>query len=134
MVAGELTHIAKTETVNKEGKESQRKPGDGVRARLISSRQGELGMWAAHGEKEMTEAGILEVTAGETLDFVVDGCQDGTDDRFDWPVTISTVHTAGGRADATCWSSRVDFRGPQADSWQQFAQALLMTNEFMFVD
>ena len=129
-----LSHVAKTESTKEGEKEVQRKKGDGVRARLISSRQGELGLWETHGSEMVTKIGTVKVASGETLDFIVDGCQNDSDDGFDWPVLIHVVDSSGRRADTARWNSRVDFRGPQADVWQQFAQALLMTNEFIFVD
>ena len=133
-VAGKLVHVAKMETVEDGDKVISSKSGDGVCAQLISDRQGEIGRWKTHGSEIATESMSLEVVSGETLDFVVDGCQDGSDDRFDWPVLIHVVDSSGRREKAARWSSRVDFRGPQANMWQQFAQALLMTNEFIFVD
>ncbi len=133
-VAGKLVHVAKMETVKDGEKVISSKSGDGVCARLISDRQGELGLWKTHGSEIATESRSLEVVSGETLDFVVDGCLDGSDDRFDWPVLIYAVDSSGRREKVARWSSRVDFRGPQANTWQQFAQALLMTNEFIFVD
>ena len=133
-VEGKLVHDTKTEPA-KDGKNPvPETSGDGVHARLISSRQGVLGRWKAHESQVTTDSATVEVVSGETLDFVVDGCQDGSDDRFDWPVLIYVMDNSDRREHTARWDSREDFRGPQADMWQQFAQALLMTNEFIFVD
>lgn len=131
---GTLTHVAKMESIEEGGEGIQLKKGDGVHGRLISSRHGELGRWEAHGSVLATEIKNLTVNAGETLDFVVDGGRIGSDDAFDWPVLLYVIDATGRRADTARWSSLLDFRGPQADAWQQFAQAMLMTNEFIFVD
>ncbi|MCH2374845.1 MAG: DUF1553 domain-containing protein, partial [Planctomycetes bacterium] len=134
MIRGSLNHSAERETVKEGGKEIQKKKADGVRARLISSRDGELGRWEVHGEDAVTESKMTEVVRGDTLDFVVDGRANGSDDSFQWTVEIYPVDSRGKRSRLPRWDSRADFRGPQADVWVQFAQALLMTNEFIFVD
>ena len=39
--------------------------------------------------------------------------------------------------EALVWSAAADFRGPAAQpltAWEQYAQVLLLTNEFSFVD
>jgi hypothetical protein len=103
--------------------------GDGVRGRMVSSRRGLLGEWLANGKSVETKVEVNDVEAGETIDFVVDGNQDPERDGFTWlPVLKSR-----GRV----WSAKDDFRGPPApalDVWARYAQVLLETNEFAFVD
>ena len=109
------------------------KDGDGVTAAVVSDRQGLLGRWASAEQPVPTP---LEVTveAGETLDFVVHFNRHHNNDRFDWPVRLVRLDDAG---EQRRWSSREDFLGPlppALDPWQRLAQALLMTNEFAFIE
>ncbi len=109
------------------------KDGDGVVGRIVSSRTGEL--WKA----EVPAAGSaeaklerVEVKAGETIDFLV-GCLGGANsDSFVWAPLI--------RGDAGEFDAKAQFAGPppplppQLKPWEQYAQVLLQTNEFMFID
>ena len=107
--------------------------GDGVRATIVSSRHGRLKSATAHNTRAELTLPAVEVRAGDTLDFVVDirGILDS--DQFTWAPQIDEVR-AGGRA----WKAADDFGGPAAGPrvgpWEQLAQALLMANEFSFVD
>ncbi len=107
--------------------------GDGVLGRIVSSRVGEL--WKA----EIAPAGSAEakvervsVKAGDTIDFLV-GCR-GSDnsDAFVWVPIV--------RGDKGEWDAKGQFAGPAAPlppplrPWEQYAQVLLETNEFVFVD
>lgn len=127
-VSGLLRHEGK--------KDDKGKPeGDGVRGVLLSSRQGLIGEWDAHAGTAPNDAQLLDVHKDETLDFVVVGKDDASDDRFEWTVTIlektagSAAHNPPGE-----WHSQRDFRGPQADAAVQYVQALLLLNEFVFPD
>jgi hypothetical protein len=77
----------------------------------------------------------VEVRAGDTLDFIVDG---GTDTRFDhflWAPRIEAADAGG------VWDARRDF-STASQAWDEqplnglelLAHALLMSNEFLFVD
>jgi uncharacterized protein DUF1549/uncharacterized protein DUF1553/cytochrome c len=117
--------------------------GDGVRARIISSRAGILGTWTAQHSKAATDLERVEVKAGDTLDFVVD-CRTGPNhDSFTWAPVIRLVEGTAGAQSAdgqTEWNARTGFSGPKVvDSkslspWEKYAQVLLLSNEFMFVD
>ena len=77
----------------------------------------------------------VEVRAGDTLDFVVDIRGSLNSDQFTWAPIVSAV-SAGDKA-GTTWNARDDFGDlpvPQLGPWEQLAQALLMANEFCFVD
>jgi hypothetical protein len=114
-------------------------PGDGVRGRIISSRQGLLKEAAVHQNQAEMNVATLDVKTGDTLDFALDIAGGLNSDDFVWEVKIAPVTPA---ADATtqptvAWNSRTDFLGPrtsQLDPWEQLAQVLLATNEFLFVD
>jgi hypothetical protein len=111
--------------------------GDGVEARIVSSRGGLLGTWTADKAMMETVADKISVQKGDTLDFVV-SCRASQDfDSFIWSPTITL---AGG---AVSWNANSQFQGPGEDNtarskplgaWERYAQALLMTNEFTFVD
>jgi hypothetical protein len=107
------------------------KEGDGVRARIVSSRHGVVGEWAARDAKPVTRIDRLVVKSGDTVDFVVDCQGDANYDAFAWSPTIR-------QADGPlAWDARADFHGPGPNGlspWEEYAQVLLLTNEFMFVD
>ncbi|MCS6776442.1 MAG: PSD1 and planctomycete cytochrome C domain-containing protein [Chloroherpetonaceae bacterium] len=116
--------------------------GDGVQAYLVSSRAGTLGYWSAFKSRIDTVVARVTVKRGETLDFVVD-CRSGhAFDSFRWAPVIQLI-ASGTRLTAetekTIWSAQADFSGPPSPAashpaWEQYAHALLMTNEFCFVD
>jgi hypothetical protein len=115
--------------------------GDGVQAWIVSSHNGELASWVVHQGKQKTNLEHLEVEPGEAIDFIVD-CRSGPEaDTFSWAPVISAKATEEdvrlGRS--TEWNARDDFAGPQPastplDAWSRFAQVLLMSNEFVFLD
>ncbi len=111
--------------------------GDGVRARVVSSRGGELASWTARGLEAETQLSGVEVKPGDTIDFVVDGRQDSENDAFTWAPVIESVPAEGSKAAPQKWSASADFRGPDVamlTKWEQYAQVLLETNEFAFVE
>ena len=106
-------------------------PGDGVRAFVVSSRHGELKSARAHKSKVSLEVGSLEVKAGDTIDFIVDIGGTLNSDQFLWAPTI--------RANSGAWDAKAEFGGPRPAAsflapWEQFAQVLLLSNEFAFLD
>ncbi|QDU89744.1 Planctomycete cytochrome C [Pirellulimonas nuda] len=106
--------------------------GDGVRGRLVSSRQGVLGEWVATHSQSRTDAQI-QVAAGETIDFVTDCRANENSDSFQWGVTLRLDGAGSQRR----WDSTSGFRGPTPpplDCWGRLAQTLLMSNEFLFLD
>ncbi|MCA9228797.1 MAG: hypothetical protein KDA47_24440, partial [Planctomycetales bacterium] len=109
-------------------------PGNGVRARLVSSRHGVLGTWSAHHTSVDTGPVRTRVAAGDTIDFVVDFNGQILHDEHQWPVVIRHVAESPPNDAVAMWDSVQDFRGGRVDRWQAFLHALLMTNEFVFVD
>ena len=65
--------------------------GDGVRARIVSSREGALAMWSLHHKSANTRLTGISLKQGDTLDFVVDcGARgDYSYDGFSWSVTLT---------------------------------------------
>jgi hypothetical protein len=133
-------------TVSVEGKLSHpSKDGDGIRARLVTSRDGVLATWNLHHKSADTNVDEIVIKQGETIDFVVDCGPRGdyTYDGFAWAVTITKQAAAepvAGDDTGSGWNSRTEFSGPPAASpkplsaWEKYAQVLLESNEFAFVD
>jgi hypothetical protein len=114
--------------------------GDGIEARIVSSRTGEIASFVAHNTEAETRIARLEVKQGETIDFVVDGRAEDSFDGFTWApmVSMKTVSAATGAEMTVEWSASGEFTGPSKaralGAWQKLAQALLVSNEYMFVD
>jgi mono/diheme cytochrome c family protein len=128
-IAGELNHPSEK--------------GDGVRARIVSSRAGPLGEWAARNNRVATKPDRVEVRRGDFIDFVADCRQTVAFDSFHWSPVLKMVAESGQPSpdDAREWSARADFAGPQKppekrplSAWEKYAQVLLLANELMFVD
>ena len=67
--------------------------GDGVEARIVSSRLGVVGHWGAQHRKQETSVREVTVQKGDVLDFHV-GCRGNeTSDSFEWPVKIELLAT-----------------------------------------
>jgi hypothetical protein len=121
--------------------------GDGVRARIVSSRAGIVGSWQVFYTFKDTNIASLAVKRGDTLDFVVDCRGDDVDDRFLWAptITLTSAPDPGARKSrfreaGIKWSAQDDFAGPSDAStgpltpWEKVAQVLLLSNEFAFID
>jgi hypothetical protein len=103
--------------------------GDGVRGRIVSSREGEIASWVVFGREVETKISGVDVEAGDTIDFIVDGRDDREGDSFSWAPVI----TLGDKK----WDAKADFRGPHPRPLtllERYAQVLLQSNEFAFVD
>jgi hypothetical protein len=116
-----------------------RQGGDGVRARLISGSRGLLGEWVAKENPAKTAVEKVAVKRGEVLDFTVDCLDNGNTDAYRWAPTIQLLVRAEEAPTnvQTVWEAQADFKAPPPPKLQpleQMAHALLMTNEFLFVD
>lgn len=116
-----------------------RAEGDGVRARIVSSRTGVLGSWNAFNNQADVKVAQVAVKAGDTLDFVVDCRTNANFDSFNWaPVLRLTAAPKPG--ETAEWNATTAFAGPAGktatglSAWEKYAQVLLMSNEFAFVD
>lgn len=116
--------------------------GDGIRARIISSEKGQLAEWIVdrtNGVTCTTNLPKVKVDAGEMIDFTVDCRETDTADGFRWAPTLSLLvmpETAPKKLQ-TVWDAQADFKGPpppKLSALERLAQALLITNEFMFID
>ncbi|NOY01085.1 MAG: DUF1553 domain-containing protein [Verrucomicrobia bacterium] len=112
--------------------------GNGIRAAVYGPK-GKIKQWVSHNAKVETLVGAIEVKQGDALDFVVDAIGDGYYDGFQW---IPVVVVKGERK--MLWSSKRGFPKPKKTMagkiqpgefgpWQSYAQVLLMSNEFVFI-
>jgi hypothetical protein len=117
--------------------------GEGIRAWMSSSRQGLLGHWVLHNQSAETKVQILDVNPGDSIDFVVSIHQSLNSNDFLWSPVIrmtgpDAIRDANGYARE--WNATKEFGGtPTEDrqpltTWEQYAQVLLLGNEFLFVD
>lgn len=109
-------------------------PGDGIRAMIVSSRSGLLQSSTVHQQTAEFRLEAIRVEAGERIDFLVDIGQVLNSDDHLWTVTLSE---AGASENGAVWNSEADFSADtaaQLTPWEQLAQVLVCTNEFLFVD
>ncbi|MDE0126879.1 MAG: PSD1 and planctomycete cytochrome C domain-containing protein [Bryobacterales bacterium] len=132
-ITGDLNH--------RMGEQSQRfNHSNGVRGWIVSSVRGVLATWTVRGFEVATTIRNLDVAEGEHLDFVVDSFGDYEADAFNWSPLIEEVLSAEERRadmEPMSWSAEEGF--PKAvetplNRLEQYAQVLLMTNEFAFSD
>ena len=79
----------------------------------------------------------VEVRKGDTIDFIVDSNVTLDSDSFNWAPNIKTISGSSGAQLA--WNAKQDFSGPvepivPLNAWEKYAQVLLMSNEFAFID
>ncbi|MFA6545562.1 MAG: PSD1 and planctomycete cytochrome C domain-containing protein [Limisphaerales bacterium] len=111
--------------------------GDGIRAFIGHSRHGLLRSTTLHHATAVLNVEAMTMSAGDTLDFVVD-IRDGLNsDQFLWSPKIVSATGTGSGGEVPSWDAQKDFVGPTGASlglWQQLAQTLMLTNEFVFAD
>jgi hypothetical protein len=116
-----------------------RTEGDGIRAWLFSSKQGVLGTWFLHNNEVDANVYGVHVEAGDTIDFVVDIRKVLNSDEYLWSPTIRTM-VENEDAEPSVWSAQAEFAGIPDEpiipltAWEKYAQVLLCSNEFLFVD
>jgi hypothetical protein len=115
-------------------------PGDGIRAFLVSSRDGILQSANVHQKTIDLNPDPVKVEQGDTIDLLVDIGDVLNSDQYDWRCTIAELPVASD-ADvnkaAVRWSSEADFTRNATQiltPLEQLAQVLLCSNEMMFVD
>ncbi len=110
--------------------------GDGIRAFVVSSRVGLLSSVSAHAKTSEVNVDAIAVESGETIDFLVDIGEGLNSDQFLWG--ISLTNTPSDRENPTPgWNAKSDFpvnRVTPLSAWEQLAQTILCSNEFLFVD
>jgi hypothetical protein len=114
--------------------------GDGIAARIVSSRHGSLGHWQLHKSKAEAKVDRLQVKQGDTIDFAVDIFGTLNNDMFTWAPVIQALDAPAGTTLPVKWNAQQEFTGPPPappapmDAWALYAQVLLLSNEFVFVD
>ncbi|QDV34657.1 PSD1 and planctomycete cytochrome C domain-containing protein [Tautonia plasticadhaerens] len=110
--------------------------GPGVIAAVVSSRSGVLGRWEVGGGEAEVEAEVdrVEVGPGDAIDFVVAWREGPGTAPFSWAPRIRPAEeTAAGAT----WDAAEGFEGPAPEplsAWEHYAQVLLLSNEFVFID
>ena len=110
--------------------------GDGIRAFISHSRRGLLRSAALKQSTAVLNVDAMPMSAGDTVDFIVDLGDGLNSDQFLWSPKIVSAIPAG-RSGALAWDAQKDFpalSGTSLSPWQQLAQTLMLTNEFVFVD
>lgn len=112
--------------------------GDGVRGVIVSSARGKLGEWEVKKGTVATTLVDVKVVAGETIDFVVEMKANSVSDSYSWAPTVAYAGKAA-KAAGRAWSARKDFEAlakpvPRLTRREELAQALLVSNEVVFVD
>ena len=102
---------------------------------VVAGRTGVAGEWTVRNSQTATRVESLAVERGDTIDMVTDCLAEPSFDGFRWTVTVrlESAHEDGRRAVG------LGRRFPRpaagvAGAWVRLAQALLMTNEFAYVD
>ncbi|MEQ1843352.1 MAG: DUF1553 domain-containing protein, partial [Verrucomicrobiales bacterium] len=110
--------------------------GDGIRSFVVSSRVGLLSSASVHAKTSELNVDRITVESGETIDFLVDIGEGLNSDQFLWG--ISLTNTQSDRENpAPGWNAKSDFpvnRVTPLSAWEQLAQTILCSNEFLFVD
>jgi hypothetical protein len=83
----------------------------------------------------------VEVTAGQTVDFIVDCVSDANSDGYSWTPKIRYLEGDLAQMTRTEFNAEKDFAGPDKtvgplplSAWEKLAQVLLLANEVSFVD
>jgi len=111
--------------------------GDGIRGFVVSSRVGLLGSAKLLAKNAELKVDAIAVEAGETIDFLVDIGEGLNSDQFLWEIRLRELAPADGERPALAWDAKRDFPADTAtplDPWETLAQAVLCSNEFLFVD
>ena len=114
---------------------------EGVIARIISSRTGELGSWKAKAQSLCTELSKVPVKKGDTLDFIVSSQTDKDAGPYQWSpsIVMPTADMPAMPGMAKRWDARVDFANPNAPAkpltaWEELCQAILLSPEFAVME
>jgi hypothetical protein len=106
--------------------------GNGVRARVVAVGRGLVAEWSAANRTVQTTSPEIAITAGQTVDLIIDDVGDTSFDSFNWAPELRDVSNP-----SAVWNSQTQFHGPAPkplDTWAMLAQVLLLSNEFQFVD
>lgn len=114
--------------------------GDGVRGRIVSSRLGVIGQWLAHNSRTNAAAEQIPVKENDTIDFMVDYPAAKTVGGFQWAPVIEMAKADGEALGLPhVWNAKDNFIDPRKvrqpmGPWEKYAQVLLFSNEFFFIE
>jgi hypothetical protein len=106
--------------------------GNGVRGTIVVRRSEKVGEWTVKNGEIETRVDVVSVRPGDTIDLVTDSFGDISNDGFEWKVRIVSKDESQVRANSERHFSSTQPR--TLAPWEQAAQALLLTNEFCFID
>jgi hypothetical protein len=102
--------------------------GNGLTARIMRPSGEILGEWTLKpSQTAPTKIKNVQVKQNDALWFVVDSRGDAAFDSFHWAPKISD-------AKGVISDAKTDFAGPGLPAFAQLAQALLLSNEFFYLD
>ena len=128
-IAPDDTQVSISGTVGK-----SEKCGDGLRVFISAGGKTLAALQVEFGTEQEAHVENIAVRKGDAIDFVVD-CGENDDfscDGFLWSIHIAS--TAGAK-----WDSTREFGGEAGTAerltpWERLAHALLLSNEFLFID
>jgi hypothetical protein len=108
--------------------------GIGVRARISIKGRTLLGTWNVHNSTENTDCAPTQLNKGDSIDFIAELPGRLEHNDFTWELTVTSCDSK------RTWNARKEFSGPPEprvlplNVRERYAQALLLANEFVFVD
>jgi hypothetical protein len=112
--------------------------GDGIVARVVSSKKGTLGQWTVYNTAVTPKLDDILLTKGEQLDFVVDCGASPDFDGYAWAPSLKLMDTGLPKGQKRSWLTSEafsDIAGPKPlTRLEQFVHALMMSNEFVTID
>src|SRR5439155_9882286 len=117
--------------------------GDGIRARIVTPREHVLASWVIFKKEAATNIASIEVRQAENVDFIVDCRSNPSHDSFTWKIHLTkqaSANAVAGDDTGNEWDAAQQFADPAAKPlapltpWQKYAQVLLQSNEFAFVE
>lgn len=112
--------------------------GDGIIARVVSSKKGTLGQWTVFNTSVTPKVDDIALIKGDQLDFVVDCGETPDFDGYGWAPSIKLVDSGLPKGQKRIWLASDGFSESSAPKplsrLEQFIHALLMSNEFVTID
>lgn len=104
--------------------------GDGVRGTLLANHH-PLKQWTAQHSNTRTVVRNLNILQGQTVDFVTDCRSSPNHDSFEWKVVVRYTDRNEQYASEAGLPAKPQ---PPLGVWAQAVQALLLSNELIFID
>jgi hypothetical protein len=111
-----------------------------VRGRIVSSRTGLIAEWKTADKHINANVDKIEVKQNDTIDFIVDCMGDKRPKTFIWAPVIEMAKVDSEELGLPhIWDAKENFVDPKKiqrpmSAWEKYAQVLLFSNEFFFVD